>query len=429
MSSTPLRKLGKYELVEELARGSAGAVFLGFDPLIHRPVAVKVAIASSLRDRETSERYRRMFFNEAHTAGRLRHPNILNIFDAGIDQDTCYIVMELVPGGLTLRQYTKPERLLPVEEVARIIFDCAKALDYAHHEGVIHRDIKPSNILVNPDKSVKVADFSIAHVMHADLSDTLPLGFIGSPRYMSPEQIQEDEVSHQTDLFSLGVVAFELLTGQHPFAADTFSRLVHAIVNQAPPLLQDLRPGLPEALQSIIARALEKDTRLRYRTGLDMAADLSAAIATLEHPQDDVPLKQRFDTLRALSFFSDFNDVETWEVARSAIWQNHPADALVLREGEIEDSFYVIAAGRVEVLKGELPIQQLGPGVCLGEMGYISKARRTAAVRTLERTRLIKVTGQLIAHLSKDCQLRLYQTLLRTLVERLMITTDQVVRR
>ncbi len=169
-------------------------------------MAVKVAISDSLKDSDSGQRYRKMFFNEAHTAGMLKHPNIIGILDAGVDQDECYIVMELVEGGNTLKTHCKPENLLPVEQVVEIIFKCAKALDYAHRQGVIHRDIKPTNILLTRDFDIKIGDFSIAHIIGSDTTHTMPMGFVGSPRYMSPEQVQEDAISNQTDLFSLGIV-------------------------------------------------------------------------------------------------------------------------------------------------------------------------------------------------------------------------------
>ena len=163
MAASIPEHLGKYEVKEEISRGSMGIVFLGYDPYIDRPVAIKVALAESLNDPESGERYRKMFFNEAHTAGKLTHPNIINIYDAGVDEDTCYIIMEFVAGGQTLRSYAKPDLLLPVEKVVEIMFKCAKALDYAHREGVVHRDIKPSNILVTKDMDVKIDHRNICH--------------------------------------------------------------------------------------------------------------------------------------------------------------------------------------------------------------------------------------------------------------------------
>ncbi|MDZ7735849.1 MAG: serine/threonine-protein kinase [Gammaproteobacteria bacterium] len=216
-------KLGKYEILRQIGRGSMGIVYEGYDPYEDRKVAVKVALADSLRDKEVGPRYRKMFFNEAHTAGRLRHPNIVQIYDAGVDGDSCYIVMELIEGADTLRSYCRTSTMLPYKRVVEIIFVCAKALDYAHRKGVIHRDIKPTNILLTQDGEVKIGDFSIAHLMTADTANTLPTGFVGSPRYMSPEQVQEDTIANQTDLFSLGIIMYELLTGNHPFAADSFS--------------------------------------------------------------------------------------------------------------------------------------------------------------------------------------------------------------
>ncbi|MGB1885256.1 MAG: serine/threonine protein kinase [Gammaproteobacteria bacterium] len=254
-------KLGKYEIEKEVGRGSMGVVYKAYDPYIDRAVAVKVALAESLKKKDSGERFRKMFFNEAHTAGMLRHPNILDIFDAGVDGDMCYIVMELVANGGTLRPYCRPERLLPVNQVAEIIFKCAKALDYAHRQGVIHRDIKPSNILLDDDMDVKIADFSIAHAARADMSDTMPMGFVGSPRYMSPDQVHEDEITNQTDLFSLDIVAYELLTEHHPFGGETFSSLVHKIVNEDPTLMTEFRLDAPEIVETIIRR-LWRRTRI-----------------------------------------------------------------------------------------------------------------------------------------------------------------------
>ena len=238
-------KLGKYEIKEQVGRGSMGVVYKGHDPFTDQDVAVKVAMSESLNDKESGERYRRMFFNEAHTAGTLKHPNIVEILDAGVEEaedgDHCYIVMELIEKGDTLKSYCNAKNLLPYELVVEIIFKCAKALDYAHRNGVVHRDIKPTNILITKSRDVKIADFSIAHLMTSDTTSTMPMGFVGSPRYMSPEQVQEDVITNQTDLFSLGIVMYELLTGKHPFAADSFSRLIHMIINETHPPLSTHR--------------------------------------------------------------------------------------------------------------------------------------------------------------------------------------------
>ena len=182
------KKLGKYEIKEQIGRGCMGIVYKGYDPFSDHDVAVKVALSESLQDTESGDRYRKMFFNEAHTAGTLKHPNIVGILDAGVDDGHCYIVMELIEGADTLKSYCNSKNLLPYELVIEIIFKCAKALDYAHRNGVIHRDIKPTNILLTEDREVKIADFSIAHMADADTAVTMPMGFAGSPRYMSPEQ-------------------------------------------------------------------------------------------------------------------------------------------------------------------------------------------------------------------------------------------------
>jgi len=421
-------RLGKYEVKGEIARGSMGIVYLGHDPYIDRPVALKVALADSLRDKDSGERYRKMFFNEAHTAGMLRHPNILDIFDAGVEEDICYIVMELVAGGDTLRSYTRPENLLPVPKVVEIAFRCAKALDYAHRQGVIHRDIKPSNILLTEDKEVKIADFSIAHINRPDTSQTMPMGFVGSPRYMSPEQVQEDSITSQTDLFSLGIVAYELLTGKHPFGGESFSRLIHRIINEEPTPMSEFRSDVPAALERILAKCLQKDPARRYAMGLDLASELSTAFSYLERPQEDISIKEKFNHVKQLDFFHGFPDSEIWEIIRASIWQELDEGEDIITEGDIDDSFYILTEGTVQVLKGDVLMGELARGACFGEMGYLNKIKRTASVVAKGRVSLMKVNSTLIEQVSKDCQLRFCKVFLRVMIERLSLTTERAAR-
>lgn len=424
-------KLGKYEIKEQVGRGSMGIVYKGYDPFADRDVAVKVAISEALQDQESGERYRKMFFNEAHTAGTLKHPNIVEILDAGVDDenDHCYIVMELVEGGDTLKSHCNAKNLLPLELVIEITFKCAKALDYAHRHGVIHRDIKPTNILITKDQDVKIADFSIAHLITSDTTNTMPMGFVGSPRYMSPEQVQEDVITNQTDLFSLGIVMYELLTGKHPFTADSFSRLIHMIINEKHPPLGDHRSDLPEILEKIIHHALQKNPEKRYKMGLNFAADLSLAFDYLEKPQEDVEVQERFNSIQSLEFFREFPESEIWEIIRACIWQEFNAGAQIIVEGDIDDSFYIITSGDVDVYKDGALIGNLQTGDCFGEMSYLSKAKRTATILAKNRVDLMKVNATLIEQASVECQLHFSRVFMQTLVKRLSDTTAMYVSR
>jgi serine/threonine protein kinase len=422
-------QLGKYEIKEQVGRGSMGIVYKGYDPFADRDVAVKVALSENLNDKESGERYRKMFFNEAHTAGTLRHPNIVEILDAGADGDNCYIVMELIEGGNTLKTYCHPNKLLPFELVIEIVFKCAKALDYAHRNGVIHRDIKPTNILIDDNQDVKIADFSIAHIMSADTTNTMPMGFVGSPRYMSPEQVQEDVISNQTDLFSLGIVMYELLTGKHPFPADSFSRLIHMIINENHLPLSTHRSDVPEILEKIIHHALQKNPEKRYKMGLNFAADLSLAFDYLEQPQEDIEVQEKFIIIQSLEFFKEFPDSELWEIIRACIWQQFKAGSEIIVEGDIDDSFYIITSGEVDVYKDNALIGNLQTGDCFGEMSYLSKAKRTATITAKNDVDLMKINATLIEQASIECQLHFSRVFMQTLVKRLSATTAMYVSR
>ena len=266
--------LGRYQVEKELGKGAMGVVYLGRDPKINRVVAIKtMALAQNFEEDEIDE-VKERFFREAETAGRLNHPNIVTIFDAGEEHDLAYIAMEFLKGQ-DLTKYTKADRLLPVDKVLKIVVQAAEALDYAHGENVVHRDIKPANIMYEADsESVKLTDFGIARI--TDSSRTKTGMVLGTPSYMSPEQLSGRKVDGRSDLFSLGVMLFQLSTGQLPFKADSMASLMYKIANDTHPSPMDLRPDLPPCLTSIIDKALAKPANERYSRGAEMARNLRA---------------------------------------------------------------------------------------------------------------------------------------------------------
>lgn len=269
--------LGRYEIVRELGRGAMGIVYLGKDPKIQRSVAIKTMRLDEVDPDQLTE-VKERFFREAESAGRLSHPNIVTIYDAGEEQELGYIAMEVLD-GTDLKECCKKNNLLPVKRVLEIVSLVSDALDYAHHQGVVHRDIKPANIMLMKDGTVKVTDFGIARITSSSKTQT---GIVlGTPSYMSPEQLAGTRVDGRSDLFSLGVVLFELLTGEKPFQAESVATLMFQIANQPHPSPSQFRPELPSACQSIIDRALQKDVAQRYQRGMDMARDLRACLQGL----------------------------------------------------------------------------------------------------------------------------------------------------
>jgi serine/threonine protein kinase len=420
------KKLGKYEIVRHVGSGSMASVYLGHDPFIDRQVAIKVAHPKFMRDEKYSAQYRKMFFNEARIAGMLDNRFILPVYDAGLEGDLLYIVMEFVDGALTLKNFAAPGRLLPVPKVLEIVYKCCRALDYAHSRGVVHRDIKSSNILVTEDHDIRVADFGIAQIIKGD--DTQVVGLMGSPRYMSPEQLQDRPLTNQTDIYSLGVVMYELLTGRFPFDAETLPALVRKIMHEEPPLMSTHNPQVPGYLEMIMKRTLSKNTASRYPTCLDLAADVSQAFKQHKHSvlAADTSRQERFEKLKKLSFFQGFFDSEVMEVIDASEWGEFTDGAVIISEGDLDDSLYIIVGGTVTVQKGGSILTRLGAGDCFGEMAYFSKARRTASIVAEGPVMLTKVNSTLIDRASTNCQLRFLKTFLRTLIERLSSTSSKL---
>ena len=270
--------LGRYQIERELGKGAMGAVYLGRDPRINRVVAIKtLALSTEFEGTDLAEA-RERFFREAETAGRLKHPNIVTIYDAGEEHDLAYIAMEFLEGR-DLTAHTRPEKLLPVEEVLEIVAQVAEALAYAHAQGVVHRDIKPANIMYDPaSHSIKVTDFGIARV--ADTRQTRTGVVMGSPSYMSPEHLAGQRVDGRSDLFALGVTAFELLTGRQPFDGETLAALTYQIANAPHPDPVKLRRELPGCLRAVFDKALAKDPEQRYQTGTEFSEGLRDCLTT-----------------------------------------------------------------------------------------------------------------------------------------------------
>ncbi len=271
--------LGRYQVEKELGKGAMGVVYLGRDPKINRVVAIKTMALSQEFDEEELADVKERFFREAETAGRLNHPNIVTIFDAGEEHDLAYIAMEFLKGRDLVPQ-TKPGHLMPLPKVMDIVARVADALAYAHGNNVVHRDVKPANIMYEAESDqVKVTDFGIARI--TDSSRTKTGMVLGTPSYMSPEQLAGKKIDGRSDLFSLGVMLFQMVCGKLPFEGDSMAQLMFRIANEQHPDIRDLRPDVPDCLSAIIDRALAKDADARYQSGNDMAADLRTCAGNL----------------------------------------------------------------------------------------------------------------------------------------------------
>jgi len=265
-------RLGRYQIIDQLGKGAMGVVYRARDPMINREVALKTIPLAEEFEGEELEQARAKFFREAEMAGRLSHPHIVTIFDAGEHGGTAYIAMELLR-GVHLVEYTDPARLLPPAIAMEVVARLAGALHYAHEQSVVHRDIKPANIMFDAGTGeLKITDFGIARLTDAGRTRTGVV--LGTPSFMSPEQLQGRPVTGRSDLFSLGVTLYQMLAGQLPFRADSMPALMLRIAHEPHPPIRTLRPVLPDALEAFFAQALAKDPAARFASGAAFAQTL-----------------------------------------------------------------------------------------------------------------------------------------------------------
>ncbi len=422
------QKIGKYEIRRLIGEGATSRVYLAYDSFAQREVALKQIHPHMLNDPERGRLYRHLLMNEASLAGKLNHPHIAQIYDASVEDDDAYVVMEYVPGG-TLEAFTRPDRLLPFPRIVEIIFKCTRALDYAFHHGITHRDIKPANILlVDPDgQDIKLSDFGAA--FHSASDATQVLG-VGSPAYMSPQQIREMPVDQRTDIYSLGVVMYQLLTGKLPFEGETHYSLLYRIANESPPPVTELRPEVPEALSLIVQRAMEKELDQRYQDWSDFSHDLAQAFRNraLTIEALAIPETERFQRLRELNFFREFSDVELWEIVGFSKWERVETGALLMREGDTGDHFCFLADGEAKVKKRGKLLNMLGVGDCFGEMALFSAGGgvRSASVESATPASVVRISAGALQRASDTCRMHFYKAFLEVLSTRLSLANTRI---
>jgi serine/threonine protein kinase len=416
-----VKKVGRYEILEQLGKGSMGVVYLGRDPYIKRNLAIKISRPAADVGEEMTDRYRERFFTEAQSVGRLLHPNIVAIYDAGMYKDFCYMTMEYIEGP-TLNKFCRKDYLLPVTNVLEIMFIACKALDYAHKKGVVHRDIKPSNIMLDKSGHIKITDFGIAQIK---TEQTTSQGIIGSPSYMSPEQVKDKPLDNKSDIFSLGCVFYELLTGKQAFSGDNDFTVMYKIAREEPDPLQKIRKDLPETLLKIAEKALAKDPNQRYQSCGDFAYDLRVALRGLKGSTKSVEVEDVIDYMYNIPFFENFSKDQVNEILKSSDIINVRKGKIVVSEGEIDDSFFIILSGRVGVQKKNKDIAAIGRGECFGEMSSFSGQVRAATVLAETNCLLLKISRTLLDKSSESMQLLFLKNFLMTLIQRLSKTINE----
>jgi len=427
-----LSHVGKYEVKQLLGKGATGSVYLAIDPFGQREVAIKVLEKLS-NDPEEARKQLRFFQNEAALAGKLRHPHIVSILDAGVEDVSAgdplrYLVMEVVDGP-PLTMYCDPAKPLEPMPTAEIGYKCCKALEFANTLGVVHRDIKPANILTRGELAsldIKVADFGAAQLARSDVTQ---VSGVGSPAYMSPEQLRGEEIDFRTDMFSLGGVLYHLMTCSRPFNGATTFELVDNIINATPPRPSQACPTVPAVFDDVVMRALGKTRDDRY-SSWDEFAETLAKLLGQQRASQDLSDAEKFSASRRLAFFKRFTDVELWEAVRASRWELHPGGATLIKEGTPDVHFFILASGMLKVTQRGKLLNAVSAGECVGEMAYArrdSNQARSATVTAIEPSWAMRMKVDDIDALSESCRARFNEAFLAIMAQRLTMLGGRLV--
>jgi serine/threonine protein kinase len=417
-------QVGKYEIQTLLGKGATGTVYLAKDTFTGKQVALKTIEPEVFRNPEFGAVYRAQFLNEASLAGKIRHPHIVAIYDAVVAEDSGHIAMEVVTGG-DLSQYAQPDTLLPVADVLQIGFKCCGALDYAYRDqGIVHRDIKPANIMVTKSGDVKIADFGAAFLRKSKSTQTTAMG---SPFYMAPEQIEGKELTFHSDMYSLGVVLYELMTGRRPFSATTIEALVQQILFEDPTPPSRLRKGIKPEIDAVVMRAMKKRPEQRYGTWAQFSVELSKAVA-LALPAGAIADSEKYLALSKVEMLQLLSDADFWELAAAGKWSRSPKGTILIKEDDPGQSFFFLAKGEVKVTRGTRLLNTVNEGECFGEMGYIrgGEEPRHATVQAVGDVLVAEFQPETLEQMGQQAQLHLTRALVRNVVDRLVLANSRI---
>jgi len=413
-------QIGRYTLGRRIGSGTCGVVHQSLDNLLGREVAVKLSpIGEAHVSTGKVPGAQRAYQTEIVAAGKLTHPNIVTVFDAGQFDDLNYLVMEAVEGK-SLKEYGKGKTLLPVGEALRIISACCIALDYSHSQGILHRDIKPANIMLAYDGSVKLLDFGIAVGLSDDGSLKKEGPTLGTPNYMSPEQILGRELAEQSDFYSLATVLFELLTGRQLFKAKKVKDLFRTVIHKKAPLLTDIRPDLPDGLAKVLRKALEKKPSARYKTGAEMAKAIEPFMKSYQAVENR-PLRQQrlVQLLRQQAFFKSFSEMEVVLFLERVKLRTFTPSQIILAKGEKERKLLVITDGSVKCTRNNAFVTLMGPGDCLGETSFIHGIAESRSYLALTSVSALEITSEDLARLPPKVHKHYHRYISDVLVDRL----------
>ncbi len=413
-------EINRYTIGAKIGSGTCGVVHLALDNVLKREVAVKLSpIGEAHASSGKLPGAQRAYQTEITAAGKLGHPNIVTVYDAGQYEDLNYLVMEAVEGK-SLKEFGKGRAPLPVFRSLEIIVECCKALDYSHKQGILHRDIKPANIMLADDGSVKLLDFGIAIGLNgtAGLSKQGPT--LGTPNYMSPEQILGRTLTPASDFYSLATVLFELLTSRQLFKAKKVKELFKIVVNKTPPLLHEIKSDMPVELSQVLAKALAKNPLQRYQNGEALSDELTPFIERFKIIEQRPAAQQRFiRRLKQQAFFLSFSDVEIAQLLEVIKVRTFSKGEQLIASGCVDRKLLIITHGAVKISENGDLIRLCGEGECVGELGFIHGAAESKDVVSLTDVNVLEVSADALNDLPPKVHLHYYRQISDVLVERL----------
>ncbi|MFH1019851.1 MAG: serine/threonine-protein kinase [Pseudomonadota bacterium] len=427
--------IGRYRIVRQIGLGAMGEVYLALDELIHRKVAIKCMRVDRCKNEQKRQKAMEFFLHEARIVGNLNHSHITAVYDIGVQSGTPYIVMEYIAGD-NIKELIRGKAAFSSEEKLSLIAMVARALHFAHKHGILHRDIKPANIMIlKQSRLPKITDFGIARVMDTSCFGSMESsideeGLIpGTPLYMSPEQIRGEELDKRSDIFSLGVLSYEWLSGEKPFAGQDLNGRLQSVLTDSPKPLRDF-PGIDPEISNIVMRALAKPRTERYQSADEFGDMLELYLNSLEKKKGGEKTSFSFDKKEIVErlrqrylFFADFSEEELYEIFRTAGKEEFAMGDYLIREGSSGTKMYIIITGAVIVLtetEGKrVELETLRDGSCVGEMSMIDHMPRSASVVAFKKTVALALNETVLRHNNPKLCLKLYRNLATTLSERL----------